>query len=369
MRKIGTITFHGVTNYGALFQAYALRRVIEEKGYECEIIDYQNTTMKEQYKSFSKRDLNIKHPKQTLKKILLSPYQKKRNRAFKEFREEYLCLSKESYDENHLPDANMYDAIIAGSDQIWNFSCNGNDVHYLLDFAQETSCRCYSYAASLSTSKFTEEQIGIYKKLLSNFNQISVREQSSSDMLNKILDKPVETSVDPTLLLSSQEWRELASDVKHENYVLVFLMTHSKDILEDAFKFASERNKKIIYVNLYEPFIDKKYNSLFTVEPKEWLGLILNADYVITNSFHGTVFSILFNKQFSTCLIEDSGKNERLYQLLNITGLQSRLKTVYNTPFTEEEIDYDIVHEKLEFKRKESHAYLDNILSESIISR
>ena len=138
-------------------------------------------------------------------------------------------------------------------------------------------------------------------------------------------------------------------------------MSHSDKILSDAYRFAQKRKKKLIYINMYKAYQPKEYNSVYSATPKEWLGLIANADYIITNSFHGTVFSIIFERQFTVLPINDKGKNERLIQLLEITGLQQRLQN-YSIDFKEEDINYIEVNEKIKEERKTDLLYLDSIL-------
>ena len=360
-KKLGILTFHSVSNYGAVLQAYALSKTILDKGYNCEIIDYQNNEIKKEYKIFSKNKINLKHPKLMINNILMIPHIKQRNKIFSQFRKNYLHISEKQYNELTFPDKDEYEAIIAGSDQIWNFRCNGNDTHYLLDFVDKKECKCYSYAASLGAKTLSEEEKKVYKNLLEDFEEISVREHSSALMLEEILHKKIRTSVDPTLLLTKNDWAKLKTDTLEKNYVLVFLMSHSDKILSDAYRFAQKRKKKLIYINMYKAHQPKEYNSVYSATPKEWLGLIANADYIITNSFHGTVFSIIFERQFTVLPINDKGKNERLIQLLEITGLQQKLQN-YSIDFKEEDINYIEVNEKIKEERKKDLLYLDSIL-------
>lgn len=360
-KKIGILTFHSVSNYGAVLQAYALNKTILDKGYDCEIIDYQNNVMKKEYNVFSKSKINLKHPRLMLNDILMIPYIKKRNKIFSKFRENYLNISQKKYNENSFPDENEYVGIIAGSDQIWNFNCNGNDRHYFLDFVDKSKSQCYSYAASLGAKSLSDNTKSIYKELLKGFKEISVREHSAALLLKDILDRDIITSIDPTLLLTKKAWEELKKDTMEKNYVLVFLMSHSDEILLHAYQFAKKKKKKLIYVNMYKARQPKYYNSIYSATPQEWLGLIANADYIITNSFHGTVFSIIFERQFTVLPIKDKGKNERLIQLLGITGLEERLQDS-SKDFVENTINYTVVNKNIEKARKKDLLYIDHIL-------
>lgn len=139
-------------------------------------------------------------------------------------------------------------------------------------------------------------------------------------------------------------------------------MSHSDRILQKAYKVAQEKGLKVIYINLYKPFVDKKYNPKYVVSPQEWLGYIENASYVITNSFHGTVFSILFKKSFISCLISNAGRNERLVQLMKLTGLNHCF--INEEEFAFEEINYTKVYERLEKEKGKSLKYLSRIVSD-----
>lgn len=363
--KIGILTFHRVSNYGAVLQAYALETVLKKLGADCEIIDYQNSVLTEQYNPYSRTYLNPRHPKRFLKNLIMLPHVNQRNYWFKAFRDAHLVISKNRYDENHLPASNVYSKIIVGSDQVWNLSCNGNDTHYFLDFIDKNKCCGYSYAASMSTVSFSNEVRELYRKQLSHFSRISVREYSAEKFLKESLGVEACTSLDPTLLLDRNEWDKLCNNPSdnQKDYVLVFLMRHSNQILERALNYARMKKLKVVYINLYEPFARLGYESIFSMSPQNWLGYIRSAKYVITNSFHATVFSILFEKNFTTYLLDDEGKNERLIQLTNITGLNNRLKKM-NESVIENDVNYSEVQDRLQVERKKSLDYLKCIVEE-----
>lgn len=366
-KKIGILTFHRVSNYGAVLQAYALETTLKNLGADCEIIDYQNSILTDQYNPYSRTYLNIRHPKRFLKNLVLLPHVKKRNRLFNDFRKTYLSVSEKEFDENDLPASDAYSKVIVGSDQVWNLACNGNDTHYFLDFVDEKKCRRYSYAASMSTIAFSNQVEESYKKLLSSFSRISVREHSAERFIKERLGMSACTSLDPTLLLERDEWDKLCRnpDDVTEEYVLVFLMKHSNKILEKALSYAHEKKLKVLYINLYEPFAGHDFKSLFAVSPQNWLGYIRSAKYIITNSFHGTVFSILFEKNFTTYLLDDDGKNERLLQLANITGLNERLRRE-DESIIKNDVDYSGVQERLLAERGKSLDYLKFIIKDEI---
>lgn len=190
MKKIGILTFHAVSDCGAVLQAYALQNIVESFWVECEIINYQNTTMRSQYMPIVSTLKNISHPRIFLKNLFMIPVNTKRNGLFASFRNQYLRIETEQWSEKRLPTELLYDAVIAGSDQVWNLNCNGNGINYFLRFVPDT-CKKYSYAAGLSTNDFTRELDAIYNECLDNYCSISVREESSSIYLKELLDREV----------------------------------------------------------------------------------------------------------------------------------------------------------------------------------
>lgn len=363
MKKIGILTFHRANNYGAVLQSYALFQVVHRECNEVEIINYQNSILESQYKLISRYIYDLHHPKLFIKNIFMIGHRYKTIRFFNEFRKEHLCIGDLSYNENKPPEKDAYNAIIAGSDQIWNMKCNGNDSNYFLKFTTEKLCLCYSYAASLGIEMLDEEQKSFFMNMLKPFKKISVREKKSEVLLQPLAKVPVKTCIDPTFLLEKSEWRKIEIEPMKKRYVLVFLMTHSNIILKNALEFSKSMGMEMVYINLFEPFISHKYNSLYSVKPEEWIGYIDCAEYIITNSFHGTAFALIFEKNFTSYLISDKGRNERIIQILQISDLMNHL-SYEDAPVKVYDIDYKKVNSKLRAEKENSRVYLAEIIDD-----
>lgn len=309
--RIKTITCHDVYNYGAALQAYALQQYLLSKGHEVEIIDYKPDYLSLQYKFWNVPKSSHYYDramKSNLFRFLLCCYfaPKRyatfgRKRKFDNFKKNNLRCTKryENYQQlvNCPPQA---DAYIAGSDQIWNCALpNGKDPSFFLQFGSEKVCRI-SYAASFSIPEIIDEYIKQIKEWLNSFYAISVRERTGVDILNKLGVDGIEV-VDPVFLLSRDDWSVFSGPKKmvDKKYILVYdLYLNDNRLRTEAERLSAEHELAIVSVDAYFkcPYAHKNISS---AGPKEFVNLIENADYVITNSFHATAFSVIFNKPFS----------------------------------------------------------------------
>lgn len=226
-----------------------------------------------------------------------------------------LMLSSNKYKKENIKKCNtMYSTFVAGSDQIWNIGCSGNDTTYFLDFVEQEK-RKISYAASIGTTEIEKEKVDELKNYLNSFDAISVREASSI----KKLDLPKDTSIlpDPVFLLTLEQWRRVATKRKlRKRYVFVYLIQEDVNVLTSAKKYAKE--------NEYDIIINKKsVEFILNNAPDLFLWWIENAEAVFTNSFHGTAFSIIFEKLLGADIILKNGKhNNRIEELLDSAGLK-----------------------------------------------
>lgn len=284
----GIITFHRADNHGAVLQAYALQKTLEEQcGVHTQIIDYCADKIEEtkQYKGGNQtlRDF--------VKSILISVYYRIKHKGFEQFRKKYLHISQQYDKKNIAKSNNYYDIFITGSDQVWNLECSGFDYTYFLDFVSDDKKR-YSYAASIGNYKFTPEEKEIISDHIKNMNAISVREKSALDELAGI-DKDMSIHPDPVMLLSEEEYKKIMSKrLMNRKYVFVYLIQEDVNVLKKARQYAKENGCKIINNKSSIEFI--LHNS-----PAEFLSWIYYADAVFTNSFHGTAFSLIFNKKLA----------------------------------------------------------------------
>lgn len=349
--RIGVLTFHRSYNYGATLQMYALQKCIKELSPSTEItvIDYYgravNKGKKNGLKSF------VSH-------ILRKLIKQLRIHRFNQFIKRNIAVSVKVYtDENFHDLATDYDVLVVGSDQIWNTKLTNEDMHYFFD-GIETVPK-YSYAASIGLYDYPEEIKSYISQNLSTFREISVREKSGKSLIDKMCGSECcRVDVDPTLLLDASQWQCLCRKKRSRRYVFVYTVVFSKQILEEASQFAKERNLEVIYVGQYHKTPGVKYILYPHIE--ELLSLFYYADYVFVNSFHGTVFSILFHKQFYSKLELQDGRNSRITNLLSMTGLDSR------TNLTEmcNNINWDSVDQILQLQQKESIEYINRIISD-----
>ena len=325
--KIGAITFHGAHNYGSVLQAYALKTFVEklseEQGVECDysVINFRTVFQKQLYSR-----PRLHSPKSAVKMLLYFPYRRKleiQNEKFEAFIKDYLHLSEEFSESSQLQEkVKDFDLLLAGSDQIWNIRAQDFSFAYLFEGCTQKKV---SYAASLGPldidwSKYDKER---YVKALSQFDSVSAREEKSKEKLQALIpDLPVEVSVDPTVLLSADEWRKLQSDMTVNNgkYILFYCLEPTKDHLRLA-KLLSEktglpvvatkyRNKK----DYFNPFI-KQYDA----GPRDFLSLIDHASIVLTSSFHGTAFSLIYKKPFYAI---DGMNDARISNILRLANAE-----------------------------------------------
>lgn len=370
---IGIITYHLSTNYGAVLQAYALQKVLANMGYSSEIIDYNNP--KKALSSLS-RYRRIQHFiwHKVVKKMLVGT---KRQKRTDEFRQKYLQISTKKYFDSKTlqSDPPYYDAYITGSDQVWNPKIHNNDSSYFLTFAPKGKRRI-SYAASFGVSKIPDRFVDDYTKWLNQFNYLSTREIEGQQIIKKLTGRQAEITLDPTLLLEQEEWNQIAEPYKSSrSYILCYYMPGDTLVNESITRLAQQVSSftgwKIINIGQKEYIrLNPLINSIFDAGPAQFLGLFQNASFVVTNSFHGTAFSIIYRKPFYTLvnnkLPPEKALSSRISTLLNTLKLQERMisaeeKIPQNNVV---EVDYSIAEIILGQERQNSINFLKNALWE-----
>lgn len=342
--KIGILTFWwSQDNYGQLLQCYALQKYLRDAGHDAFLIRYdsRNDFLRTPFILRCFKALNpvllckfLQH-KINSKKLLEES--KLNDRHFDDFREKYIVQSENVYTSyNQLkenpPEADVY---IVGSDQVWNFSlfktvnnCK-NLIHaYFLDFGS-TQTKRISYAASWSCSDLRSDIIEKISPLLKNFDYVSVREKSGINLCRKCGYDTAEFRCDPTLLLTAENYRSLYKEnydtFKRKNpYLFLYMLNNTCDFdIQKVYEFAERKNLEIVYIT-GNGKIDR-YEKTFATIP-QWLSLIDNAEYVVTNSFHCCVFSFLFEKKFGVVPLTKTlaGMNSRIETLSEIFGIKPR---------------------------------------------
>jgi hypothetical protein len=321
--KTGIVTFHSAHNYGASLQTWALQKTLQNMGKNPTVINYRPAVIDRLYHPlYSYKGLK----KQVLKaaKTLTGNRSLKRSRKYDAFIAKNFNLLGEFHTYEELKNADIQlDACIVGSDQVWNIQHTGGyDPAYMLEFLK-SGTRKISYAASVGTEYLLPDCQKKFKEALKDFSYISVREESARPLIQNLTDLPVRTVLDPTLLLDKEEYEKLRVSVPHkEKYILVYMMEKNADVIEYANYVSRLMGLPIVQrrpVRMFKNELDPCY----VATPDEFLDYVKEAECVITNSFHGTVFSIIYNKPFLSMLHSDTGS--RTKDLLKLLELESHL--------------------------------------------
>ena len=358
--KTGIITYHRAKNVGAALQAYALTQTIKNMGLDCCLIDYHNDFIENTYKT--KKLWEHKNLKSLIKAVMNGSAPYKRNKKFDEFNKKYQIFS-ESVTKETISDIDDIDAYITGSDQVWNMSLNGNDGTFLLDFVPENKKRI-SYAASFGYENVPEKYINITKNNLEKFDVISVREVAGKKIVENLTNKKAEVVLDPTLLLSQDEWDSVACERLHKrDYVLVYLVAATPTALEFAKKLGKENNCDVICIH----YSYKKKNGVINIRdcsPEEFLSYIKYAKYVVASSFHALCFSIIYKKNFFYELdINKNNNNSRLETLMNTLNLNNREIINNSNDYKYENINYSEVYTVLDEHKIKSLNFIKSSLN------
>ena len=367
--KIKTITCHDVYNFGATLQAFALSKYLEGLGHDVEIIDYKPEYLSKRYdlwfigEKWKSRGFFIKSVYYACKIPirLLTNVGKYRFDAFK--RSNMKVTAKTYHDCSELraspPSADVY---IAGSDQIWNVDYeNGKDPAFYLDFGSEKVKRI-SYAASFSNSEMLPEYKNFVKKMLSHFDHISIRESVGLNILSSMNIDNGRHVLDPVFLLSKEEWMKFVEPRPSEKYILVYDFDKNTKIERFVREVAKREHLKIYGINNYQrtPYVDIDF---FHGGPKTFLSLVNHAEFVVSNSFHATAFSIIFEKNFLVFDRIQSRGNTRMRDLLKTCNLSERLigDDIEGIAFSD--IDYDEVRGRVGKYIERSKAFLNTSLN------
>ena len=372
--KIGILTFHNAHNFGGCLQAFALKEFLKSKGAEVSIVNYQNSKVYNLYpEKLTVKFLlsDLVHPRFFIKKIKLhrdirfgKKEWKSQHQKFRNFINN--CLldgNTQVVKKDNIKDLD-YDLYIAGSDQIWNKQLTGGlDDVYLLNF--ETKSKKAFYAASSGTDALDKCDLKFFEPVFSSKNKyISVREPTLAKFIEEQYGRNVLSTVDPCFLLSPEQYISFFklsknNESKKRKYLFAyFISERNKRLREMVYVIANALGLDIIEFH-YRKTIDlnKKYQTS-DMGPDEFLRCIYNADFVITNSFHGTVFSILFKKQFYSVYKNDSRKTN----LLDAMGLSNRHIYDFSDINLNDVINFDEVN--LEKYSQESKDFLIQMIKE-----
>lgn len=358
--KIGIIThWWSNDNYGQQLQCFALQRYLRNLGNDVFLIRYYrnkdiiSSTLLTKVIHFINPKQLIKYINCKLNQLKIKKEVLEHNRKFNEFRQKYIKMSDVEYFHytelvENPPEADMY---IVGSDQVWN-SLNlplkrfKNPLHaYFLDFGSPETKRC-SYAASkMILKKKSEEYIEEIKPMLSKFNYVSVREKELLSFCSECGYDNAEWVCDPTLLLSAEQYRELYKDNEiqkpNKRYLLLYMLANKNEFdISLIYNFAAKKQLEVIYIT-GNGVVDKREKFFATIP--EWLYLIDNAEYVITNSYHCGIFSSIFHKKFAIIPLSGrhSAMNARFENLFEMLGVEKRY--LKQNDFSVLDNDYEVI--------------------------
>ena len=378
MKKIGIISEFKAdigTNYGNKFQAYALNNYLNNEFKE--VCAYSLSLSKNQKYRFTTFPIPnfIYELYSLIKKIFSKKSQVEKcdlNNRQLLFNSFIINHFKYVYKNVKWKDFKQFnfDFYIVGSDVVWSQNKNVINRIKFLDFNSKKKYYKMSYAASFGRDYIPKENVKFVKKYLSKFNYISVREGSSADMLKKIGIDNVKHVCDPTLLLDKSDWKKIekSPNLTKKKYIFTYLLGKDKNQRDYIMNFAKDNN--LIVINI--PYADGRYDevdetfgdiSFNDCSPENWIWLVDNAEYVFTDSFHGLMFSIIFNKKFVVVKrYYDVDINNRIFDFLKKIKQDDKYVDIENDSIERLKWDYDLIDNILDDFIGESKKFLDNIL-------
>ena len=350
--KIGILTHPVRCNYGGALQAYALQQYLQRRGYEAVIIDcHRKASVLSQLHHMVERNIFHRH--------------------FTRFATQYMCRTPRVVSDAHLQQvAADLDAVIVGSDQVWRLSMvRGVERHYFLDFAPQ-GARRIAYAASFGLSDLEPCEAQLYediKQLVSQFTAVSVREKDGVDICRKHWDIAATQVLDPTLLAGREVFDPLAAQAAPSAGTLFyyFLGNRSADVAQLQ-QIATAAGKRAFTVNAGKALRVSKFTFAFYPAVEKWVRAFRDADCVVTDSFHGVCFALLYRKPFYV-LGHNQGGVSRITSILDMLGLRERyVQSLEALPtydsYAAPTIDYDTIYSRLEALRNDSELFINNAL-------
>ncbi len=360
-KKIGIVTWYDRGhNYGSTLQAYALQTILQNMGYDSEFISFKSKKLNKKIKEIGKRiylyifDRNVYKTWGKMDKWI----------------ESNLSISENNSSFEQLKSkAVKYDAVICGSDQIWNNSGGIINPFYYLQFVDKS--KRIAYAPSIARDYIDEDLADKFRDYIKEIKYLSIREKQGAELIKRLTGREAKVVLDPTLLLNKYEWESRISydnELENKQYIFCYLLTKNDKYYNEIIELSKKLNVEVISPTLFRNHNKNSKNVDFF----EFLNLIRYADYVVTDSFHGVAFSINLCKQFAVYKrFSDSYKetqNSRIYNILNELHLNDRLVTDNNRleVVINNNIDYEIIIKLLNEKRKISLGYLTRCLKSTI---
>ena len=318
--RIGILTFQFADNYGALLQAYALKKYIARSGTQAEIINYANKRLSESYNIYAYNSNNIL---KNIKSLIFYPIRSSQANLFEKFRKEKLHISNPKDTSTEL--RKDFDCYVVGSDQVWNSKITFNDYNYFLAYISSPNVKKISYAASADDDFLMDSDYENKIKLLKQFDAISVRESHMSDILRMKAFIDSEVVLDPVFLLSPSEWADIAKQPKiktHKKYILYYTLKKNEKLDKLARRLSGKIQAPIIIVHPTLRKISTLGFPALNIGPEEFIWLIKNAEFIVSNSFHAFSFAYIFGKKIYFDFIK--GSSNRIENLISMLNLQER---------------------------------------------
>lgn len=372
MKKIGIITFHNSYNCGSMLESYAILKYLLKKNLNVEIINFSNDGQKNLY-SVLEKNINIR---KVIKNILVYPHKKQienNNKKYEEFKNKNFILSKEYSSSSEIKD--VYDVVVAGSDQIWNITIPDADEAYFLNWVIKAKKVAYAPsfgARSIPNYTNTPEK---YYNYLKKFDALSIREKNGKKWIKEYINKEVPLLVDPTLLLSESDYEQLLDkSIKYpEKYIFFYSPDFNSQICKLVKKISKKYKMPVITWSAkkyYIRFANRFGFSLAEYEnPSAYLTLIKNASLIITTSFHGTIFSSIYKKNFFVIKNgEMFGDDDRVKTLIEQLGLEETLISAnFDDKFNYmKKTNYDKYNVELPLLQKKAYKYIKENIEDYI---
>lgn len=358
---IGIITFHRAANYGTVLQAYGLQKTLDLMGIQNEIIDYRCEFIEKLYQPLP--NVSIKHPRQFWIQ-LISVHKKYRVRKkFDSFIQNYLRTGVALEKQDLRNEGNKYGGIITGSDQVWHLALSDEDLSFLLDFVPDGVKRL-SYAVSLGPAIISQKYLALLNEYIPKMDWISVREDTALEQLKDMSRITMTLDPDPSVLLEISEWEKIAnnSSRRDRNYIFVYTMQPSDILFDVAESIAKEEKLEILSISMVRN--PRKIGKDITgIGVDDYLYLIKNASYVVTNSFHGLMFSIRFHKRFYWAYQNGNHmSNPRFDMLTNLYHIDCRKCDNASLYKKCSDMDYEMVESVLEMQRNLGKKHLSDMI-------
>ncbi len=380
-RKVGLITIHGILNYGSALQTLATVETVRKFGFECGIIDYLYPT--DYHKNFapyyqrkkaeliSKEGLYTKLMRRFLNWWLNDDINLKKE-LFQKFLRQNVKFTRPYLSADELQnEPPVFDIYLSGSDQVWNPLYCHDDTSFLLSFAPDDGLKI-SFSSSFGSSEFLANYFNSYKYFLNRYQAISVREESGKNIVREMTGNEPDTTLDPTLILTSQEWNlhSLPYRIVSKPYLLCYLLGYSFNPFPYVYELISYIQKTtgwdVVYIGGDPLNSLKRRSRVFpNAGPAEFLSLYRDAEFVITTSLHGTAFAINYKKPFFSIVNNENTLDDRQLNLAKMLGLEKRvIRKGSKFPSSDQfGLDYCFPDQCLEEERRKSLVYIEKALN------